>query len=95
MKRHFSHCPRLGTVLVLLLAATATARAGDGEFYVNTYRSIGTVSPMSGRSRSMGRSGRGLADGVASLGVNPAALGAFTGTESGRPRRVHRQSPGR
>ncbi len=81
MKRIFSQSPRLVTALVIVLAAAWAARAEDGEFYVNTYRSIGTVSPIGGRSAAMGRAGRGLADGVASLGVNPAALGAFTGTE--------------
>ncbi len=67
-------------LLILLLAVPLApdSRAGDsGEFYVNTYRSIATVSPKGTRSMAMGGAGRGLADGVASLGVNPAALGAF------------------
>lgn len=69
-----------GLFSALFLIAFPAARAGEGEFYVNTYRSIGSVSPMGSRSVAMGRAGRGLADGVASLGVNPAALGAFSGT---------------
>lgn len=66
-----------------LLAGVLGAWAGaeDGEFYVNTYRSIGNVAPKSIRSVGMGGAGRGLADGVHSLGVNPAALGAFQGTQ--------------
>ncbi len=66
---------------LLLLALGVSVKAeDDGEFYVNTYRSVGTVSPQSIRSSSMGRAGRGLADGVNSLGINPAAMGAFKGT---------------
>ncbi len=68
--------------LCLLLAVLSAPGAGavdSGEFYVNTYRSIATVSPKGPRSMAMGGAGRGLADGVASLGVNPAALGAFDG----------------
>lgn len=61
--------------------ACGTAGAEDGEFYVNTYRSIGNVSPQGIRSTAMGRAGRGLADGMNSLGVNPAALGAFQGSQ--------------
>jgi hypothetical protein len=71
---------RLGLFAVLFLFAVPAARGTDAEFYVNTYRSIGAVSPMGARSVAMGRTGRGLADGVDSLGVNPAALGAFAGT---------------
>ncbi|MCC8180924.1 MAG: hypothetical protein LIP23_08460 [Planctomycetes bacterium] len=59
-------------------SAIAADTGADQEFYVNTYRSIGTVKGNSSRSRAMGGAGRGLADGVASVGVNPAALGAFT-----------------
>ena len=76
----FSKTARLGVLLALTLLLALPARAEEGEFYVNTYRGIGSVSPRGARSNAMGRSGRGLADGVASLGVNPAALGAFTGT---------------
>ncbi len=70
-----------GLALAFAIASLATgaARAGDDEFYVNTFRSVGTVSPKGSRSTAMGGSGRGLADGVASLGTNPAALGAFQG----------------
>ena len=34
----------MGLLLAFIVAA-APARSEDGEFYVNTYRSIGTVSP--------------------------------------------------
>ncbi len=68
----------LAFVIAITFACT-TARGEDGEFYVNTYRSLGTVSPQGVRSAAMGRAGRGLADGVYSLGVNPAALGAHQG----------------
>ncbi|MCD7895697.1 MAG: hypothetical protein LUG50_03360 [Planctomycetaceae bacterium] len=64
---------------IAITFAWSTAQAEDGEFYVNTYRSLGTVSPQGVRSAAMGRAGRGLADGVYSLGVNPAALGAQQG----------------
>ena len=70
-------CLCLGLCLVTAQPALAE---DSGEFYVNTYRSIGSVSPRSMRSTAMGRAGRGLADGVNSLGVNPAGLGAFTGS---------------
>lgn len=71
------------TLTALVLAAAilplASARGMDREFYVNTYRSIG-VSPVQGkRSASMGKTGAGIADGVASININPAGLGAFTG----------------
>ena len=71
---------RPGLAVLLALLVVLPVQAEEGEFYVNTYRSIGTVSPRGARSSAMGRTGRGLADGVSSLGVNPAALGAFTGT---------------
>lgn len=71
---------RVFLVPFLLCSAFSAARAADGEFYVNTYRSIGKVAPLGARSAAMGRAGRGLADGVDSLGVNPAALGAFSGS---------------
>ncbi len=67
--------------LALACALHAPAAAEDGEFYVNTYRSIGNISPKGVRSSAMGGAGRGLADGVQSLGVNPGALGAFRGTQ--------------
>ena len=70
------------TFLFLILAVLLTPDAGAAEadeFYVNTYRSIATVSPKGSRSMAMGGTGRGLADGVPSLGVNPAALGVFDG----------------
>lgn len=73
-------CARPGLLLALALMLHLAAQAEEGEFYVNTYRNIGKVSPISSRSMAMGRAGRGLADGVDSLGVNPAALGAFQGT---------------
>ena len=69
-----------GALLALIILAAGTARGEEGEFYVNTYRSIGNVSPQGIRSTAMGRAGRGLADGINSLGVNPAALGAFQGS---------------
>lgn len=80
MTPHSQLSARLGLLFALLLVAALPARAEDGEFYVNTYRSIGSVSPLGQRAAAMGRAGRGLADGVSSLGVNPAALGAFTGS---------------
>ncbi len=67
--------------LLLTASGGGTAGAEDGEFYVNTYRGIGNVSPKGIRSVAMGGAGRALADGMNSLGVNPAALGAFQGTE--------------
>lgn len=74
---------KFGVILCLALSAAAfaagRASAMDKEFYVNTYRSIGTVNARGQRSAAMGRTGAGLADGAASLGVNPAGLGAFTG----------------
>ncbi|MCD8351290.1 MAG: hypothetical protein LUC93_11845 [Planctomycetaceae bacterium] len=73
-------CARLGLVLAIALMTHFSAHSEEGEFYVNTYRGLGKVSPIDSRSAAMGRAGRGLADGVASLGVNPAALGAFCGT---------------
>jgi hypothetical protein len=69
-------------VLVIGIAAfLAPAAAGgeDPEFYVNTYRSIGTLSGNGLRGAAMGGAGAGLADGVDSLTGNPAGLGAFTG----------------
>ena len=66
---------------MLTILAGGNAGAEDGEFYVNTYRSIGNINPHGIRSAAMGRAGRGLADGMNSLGVNPAALGAFQGTQ--------------
>lgn len=73
---------RIGMLLALaVVALAAEVQALDSEFYVNTYRSIGTVSPHGTRSVAMGGAGRGMADGAASLGVNPAALGAFSGKE--------------
>ncbi len=70
----------LSACLVLAFAVLAQpARAGEEEFYVNTMRSIGTISPTGQRAMAMGGGGRGLADGVNSLGTNPAALGAFQG----------------
>ena len=69
-----------GLALLCLTAAFSAGAEDAGEFYVNTYRSIGSVSPRSMRSSTMGRAGRGLADGVNSMGVNPAGLGAFTGS---------------
>ena len=81
MTMNMSASKRVGVVLVMAaLVAFAAGAAEQDEFYVNTYRSIGTVSPRGVRSNAMGRTGRGLADGVSSLGVNPAALGAFTGS---------------
>ncbi len=70
------------SALALLLAAThaAAATTVDAEFYVNTYRSIGTIDTTGPRMAAMGGGGRGLADGAHSVGVNPAALGALTGT---------------
>ncbi|MDR0362238.1 MAG: hypothetical protein LBJ46_06075 [Planctomycetota bacterium] len=60
--------------------AAGAARAGqDPEFYVNTYRSIGTLSGTGARGTAMGGTGAGLADGVNALAGNPAGLGAFTG----------------
>lgn len=74
---------KTGAILcsALFAAALAAGRSAamDQEFYVNTYRGIGTVSARGQRSAGMGRTGAGLADGAASLGVNPAGLGAFTG----------------
>lgn len=71
---------RLIPTLALIATAGTLMASEEGEFYVNTMRSLGKVSPIGARSAAMGGSGRGLADGVASLGVNPAALGAFQGT---------------
>lgn len=71
---------RLALTLALLAWSGVVAASEEGEFYVNTMRSLGKVSPVGSRSAAMGAGGRGLADGVASLGVNPAALGAFQGT---------------
>lgn len=67
--------------LALALAAFASGadQAIDAEFYVNTYRSIGTTSVSGLRSMAMGGAGLGMADGVASIAANPAALGAFCG----------------
>ncbi len=70
----------LSFLFAMTVIMTPAARCEDGEFYVNTYRSIGSISPLGVREMAMGRSGVGLADGVASLGQNPAALGAFKGT---------------
>lgn len=70
----------LGFILALAALLPTTARGENGEFYVNTYRSIGTISPIGVRETAMGGTGVGLADGVASLGQNPAALGAFKGS---------------
>ncbi|MDR1519915.1 MAG: hypothetical protein LBU23_07215, partial [Planctomycetota bacterium] len=67
-----------GVALVLALGPLAAAGAGDsGEFYVNTYRGIGSVAPKGARAAALGGAGRGLADVAASLGANPAALGAL------------------
>lgn len=71
---------RLFVFIALAVTAAMPVWAEEGEFYVNTLRNLGKVSPGGTRTRAMGGGGRGLADGVASLGVNPAALGAFTGT---------------
>ena len=69
----------LGLAAALCLALLDPAMGMDKEFYVNTYRSIG-VSPVQGqRAAAMGRTGAGIADGVASINNNPAGLGAFTG----------------
>ncbi|MDR1533747.1 MAG: hypothetical protein LBU64_01410 [Planctomycetota bacterium] len=74
--------PRFLAFLGGLAAAAAAAGAGDsGEFYVNTYRGLGALSPPGLRAAAMGGGGRGLADGAASLGRNPAALGALGGSE--------------
>lgn len=73
---------RLGVLLAAAMLVVLPVYAEDkGEFYVNTYRSIGSVSPKGIRSSGMGGAGRGLADGAASLGVNPAALGALQGSD--------------
>lgn len=74
----FFHC-LIPALALMAMAGTLTA-SEEGEFYVNTMRDLGKISPIGTRSAAMGGSGRGLADGVASLGVNPAALGAFQGT---------------
>lgn len=76
--RHLTHLFGLALVLAALLPG-GTANGLDKEFYVNTYRSIGTVNARGQRSAAMGRTGAGLADGAASLAINPAGLGAFTG----------------
>ena len=76
---------RIRAVVAAALAVMAGggAAAGDsGEFYVNTYRKLGIVAPKGIRSSAMGGGGRGLADGVASLGLNPAALGALIEAEA-------------
>ncbi len=66
--------------LILALSCVASFPAWSGEeFYVNTMRGIGSISPKGQRAMAMGGGGRGLADGVQSLGTNPAALGAFRG----------------
>lgn len=71
------------TLLTLCLAAAlcSSAGAGEEEFYVNTLRTLGSVEYKSLRGMAMGGTGRGLADGVASMGTNPAALGAMAGAE--------------
>ncbi len=61
------------------LVLSGIAYSMDSEFYVNTYRSVGTVSARGQRSAGMGRTGAGIADGVSSVAINPAGLGAFTG----------------
>ena len=80
--RHLRHA-----ACICIAAALATglspgsAGAEDGEFYVNTYRSVGKVAPVGLRAAAMGGAGRAMPDGMNSLGVNPAALGAFQGKE--------------
>ncbi len=69
----------LAFLLALSVLVPTAALGEEGEFYVNTYRSIGSISPLGVKEMAMGRSGVGLADGVASLGQNPAALGAMQG----------------
>lgn len=81
MTLHFMKRRLVWATLPLVLAAVAAPAGEDAdEFYVNTLRSVGRVAPTGARSSAMGGSGRGLADGVASLGVNPAAMGAVRGS---------------
>ncbi len=65
--------------LAALVLLTSIASGMDKEFYVSTYRQIGKTASMGQRAAAMGHTGAGIADGAASLAINPAGLGAFVG----------------
>lgn len=60
-------------------AWSAAAADGDNEYFIRTAAKVGQTHQPSVRAQGMGGAYTALSDGAASIGQNPAALGAMTG----------------